>query len=349
MREVEILDCTIRDGSYMINFQYSKKIVAYLVKGLAEARIPKIEVGHGVGFDAERSQYDPAKHSEEEYIKTASLFKNRSKIGHFFIPGIGKLENIEKSVEWGLDFIRIGTNITEIEKVKDAIKISRDCGLETSINLMKSYALPVEKFKEKGLLADKLGPDVICVVDSAGGMFPEDVREYVKSLKGHTSASIGYHGHNNLMMAMANSIAAIEEGAKVVDSSLLGMGRGGGNAQTEILATILSKKNIDKSIDIYKLMDLGEEYIRPLTNKLVGIQYMDVTAGLAQFHSSFLNRFIPIAEKYQIDLRDLIIHVSAIEKVSPSEELITQIAEKIISEQEQKRDIKYPRKVFLNK
>lgn len=345
MKEINILDCTIRDGSYVIDFQFEKKIVSYITKGLAEAGIQKIEVGHGVGFDAYRSQYPPAKHSEEEYIRTANLFKGKSKIGHFFIPNIGKNENISKSVDWGLDFIRIGINIPEIEKAKEAVQIAKDAGLEISINLMKSYALEPEKFKEKALIADSYEPDVICLVDSAGGMFQEDVRTYIRAIIDDITADVGFHGHNNLMLAVANTLTAIEEGVKVVDSSLLGMGRGGGNAQTEVLATIFEKKKIKTDIDIYRLMDLGDQYIKPLLENLQGILYMDITAGFAQFHSSFLNKFIPVAEKYNIDIRDLIIRVSEIDKVSPSEEFIIKVAEQIVGEKESK-DIKYPRKIF---
>lgn len=346
MKDFEILDCTIRDGSYVLDFQFNKKVVAHLVKGLAEAGIPKIEVGHGVGFDAYRSQYNAAKHTEEEYIRTASLFKKKSKIGHFFIPDIGKVENIPKSIDWGLDFIRIGTNITEIEKAKEAVKTARDSGLEISINLMKSYALKPEKFKEKVLIADSFEPDIICIVDSAGGMFQKDIRTYVRIIKDEISAKIGFHGHNNLMLAVANSLTAIEEGVKIIDSSLLGMGRGGGNAQTEVLATIFEKKGFSLDLDIYKLMDLGDEYVKPLMNRLQGILQLDVTAGFAQFHSSFLSKFIPIAEKHRIDLRDLIIRVSKIDKVSPSEEIINQIAEKIVLEYKKSKDIRFPRKIF---
>ena len=347
MKKINILDCTVRDGSYVIDFQYEKKIMAYLVKGLAEAGIPKIEVGHGVGFDAHRSQYNPAKHTEEEYITTANLFKGKSKIGHFFIPNIGKLENIPKSIEWGLDFIRIGTNIHEIEQAKEAVKIAKDCGLEVSINLMKSYALDPENFREKALIADSFEPDVICIVDSAGGMFQEDIRTYIRTVRDDLTAVLGFHGHNNLMLAIANTLTAIEEGVKVIDSSLLGMGRGGGNAQTEVLATIFNKKGYNLDLDIYKLMDLGEEYVKPMIPRLQGILPLDVTAGYAQFHSSFLNKFIPIAEKYKIDLRDLIIKVSEIDKVRPSDDLISQVAEQISIEKEKLKDIKYPRKIFL--
>lgn len=347
MKDIEILDCTIRDGSYVIDFQFNKKFVAYLVKGLAEAGIPKIEVGHGVGFDAYRSQYNPAKHSEEEYIKTASLFKKDSKIGHFFIPGIGKIENISKSIEWGLDFIRIGTNVPEVEKAKDAVRLAKDVGLEVSMNLMKSYALLPEKFKKKVLIADSFEPDVICLVDSAGGMFQEDIRSYIRVIRDKISADIGFHGHNNLMLAVANSLTAIEEGVKIIDSSLLGMGRGGGNAQTEVLATIFEKKEFNLNLDMYKLMDLGEEYVKPLMKQLQGILQLDVTAGFAQFHSSFLKKFIPVAEKYKIDLRDLIIKVSEIDKVSPTEELINKIAQEILSDSKKLKDIKYPKKIFF--
>jgi 4-hydroxy-2-oxovalerate aldolase len=228
--------------------------------------------------------------------------------------------------DYGMRFVRIGTNITQSEEAEEYIKYAKEIGLAVSYNAMKSYVVSPEELTQRAKHIVDWGADVFVVVDSAGGMLPLDVKRYVESLRSNIDIKIGFHGHNSFMLANANNLAALESGATVLDSTMQGIGRGGGNAQTEIMLVLYEKIGINTGVDKYKAMDIGEEIIRPLMKGECGVRSLDVTMGYAFFHSSFLKRINKTVEEFHVDIRKLIIEVSKIEKVNPTEELIRQIA-----------------------
>lgn len=329
--KVSILDCTLRDGSYLIDYQFTAEDTYIICLGLARAGFKLIEVGHGTGLGSSETGQGKAAATDEEYLKAArsALEGSGAGFGMFFIPGIGKIKDIEMAADYGMRFIRIGTNVTEIEKAEPYIEKAKKLGLMVSSNLMKSYVVSKDEFVKLAKMAESFGADVISVVDSAGGMFPADVREYILCLKDATDREIGFHGHNNLQMALANTLEAINAGASVVDASLQGMGRSAGNAQTEVLTMVLEKMGYGTGIDTYKTMDLGERVIKPMMTRQQGVDDISLVSGIAQFHSSFFRTIYEAAQKYNIDPRRLIIEVSEVDRVRVTPELAEATALKI--------------------
>jgi len=329
--KVSILECTLRDGSYLIDYQFTAEDTYIICLGLERAGFKLIEIGHGTGLRSSEAGRGKAAASDIEYLQAASTALSGSDVqfGMFFIPGIGKMEDLELAAEYGMNFVRIGTNVTEVEQAKSFIEKAKKVGLMVSSNLMKSYAVPIDAFVKLAKKVDEYGADIITVVDSAGGMFPEDVREYILHLRDTTDKKIGFHGHNNLQLAIANTLEAIKAGVSVVDSSLQGMGRSAGNAQTEILVMVLEKMGYRTGIDPYRTFDLGERIIKPMMSGQQGVDDFSVIAGIAQFHSSFSDVIYEAANKYDIDPRKLIIEVSEIDRVFVSPELAEEMAKKI--------------------
>lgn len=326
MKEIDILECTLRDGSYPINFQFTAKDTAIIAKALENLGFKYIEIGHGLGLNASSCKGKAAE-TDETYLKTAQEVLTKAKYGMFFIPGIGRKKDLDLAAKYGMGFVRIGTNVSQAAEAEQYIKYAKDLGMIVSSNLMKSYALSLEKFVEKAKLVEKFGADIIVIVDSAGGMLPKDIREYINRMKKEGfKARIGFHGHNNLSMAIANTLEAVENGATIVDSSLKGIGRSAGNAPTEILVTLLKKMGYDMNIDIFKTMDIAEELINPIMKANVKTDPIAITAGYAQFHSSFLNIIYKASNKYSIDPRRLIISVSEVDKVNVPEDLAMKLA-----------------------
>lgn len=320
---VDILDCTLRDGSYLIDYQFTAEDTYIICLGLQRAGFRLIEIGHGTGLGSSEAGKGMAAATDEEYLKAAksAVEGSEAKFGMFFIPGIGKMEDLKMAAEFGMGFVRIGTNVTEIDKAKPYIEKAKEFGMEVASNLMKSYAVSLDEFVRLAKKADKFGADVITVVDSAGGMLPHEVREYVLRLRDVTDRGIGFHGHNNLQLAIANTLEAVKAGARIVDSSLQGMGRSAGNAQTEVLAMVLEKLGYCTGLDTYKAMDIGERIIKPMMTREQGVDDISLVSGIAQFHSSFYNTVCDAAKKYQIDPRRLIIEVSEIDRVNITKEL----------------------------
>jgi len=330
-KSVSILECTIRDGSYLIDYQFTAEDTYIICTGLERAGFKFIEIGHGTGLRSSLAGKGVAAASDEEYLEAAraALSGSLAKFGMFFIPGIGRMEDLDMAARYGMGFVRIGTNVTEIDQAKPYIEQAKSLGMLVSSNLMKSYAVTIDEFVKLAKKADEFGVDIITVVDSAGGMFPEEVREYVLRLRDATEKEIGYHGHNNLQLAVANTLEAIRCGATIVDSSLQGMGRSAGNTQTEILIMVLEKLGYDTGIDPFMTMDLGERVIKPMMNREQGVDDMSVIAGIAQFHSSFSKIIDDAARKYKIDPRMLIMEVSEINRINVTNELAEETAKKI--------------------
>ena len=225
---ISILECTIRDGSYLIDYQFTAEDTYIICTGLERAGFKFIEIGHGTGLRSSLAGKGVAAASDEEYLEAArtALSGSLAKFGMFFIPVIGRMEDLDMAARHGMGFVRIGTNVTEIDQARQYIEKAKSLEMLVSSNLMKSYAVTIDEFVKLAKKADEFGVDIITVVDSAGGMFPEEVREYVLRLKDVTDKTIGYHGHNNLQLAVANTLEAIRCGATIVDSSLQGLGGG---------------------------------------------------------------------------------------------------------------------------
>jgi 4-hydroxy-2-oxovalerate aldolase len=326
--EIEILDTTLRDGSYVIDFQFTAQDTALIASTLEHAGIPWIEIAHGLGLGAARAGKGDQAATDEAYLKAAAASLTKSKFGTFFIPGIGSEDDVRLAADCGAQFIRIGTNVNEVEQAEPYLKLAKELGLITFSNLMKSYAVPADEFAKHGRTAQESGADYLCIVDSAGGMLPEDVRNYLNAAHAKCSIPVCFHGHNNLSMSVANSLQAVESGVAIIDTSLQGMGRSEGNTMTEILVAILQKKGLCSDIDVNALLDISNALIRPMLHN-PGYSSMGVTYGRAKFHSSFLTRILNAAERYVIDPRDLILGVTEHDQVNAPDELVEEIAQKI--------------------
>ena len=332
MDQFNILECTLRDGSYVIDFQFTAKDTAIIASALENAGCHLIEIGHGLGLNASNSGKGVAAATDEEYLKAAADTLKHTKWGMFFIPGIGRNEDLELAAGFGMHFVRIGTNATEVKQSKQYVEKAKKLGMFVSTNLMKSYALTPKELAAQAKLSEAFGADVVCIVDSAGYMMPEDVHQYIQAMQEVLTIPIGLHCHDNLSLGMANVLMAIQCGARYIDSTLQGMGRGGGNPATEVLVAVLKKKGIELGIDLNRLMDISEHLIKPML-KEKGWDSINITSGMAGFHSSYLETVLKYADYYHVDPRDLIIGVCKIDQVYASEEMVEDVARKLQRQQ----------------
>ena len=216
---MQLLECTIREANYVIDFHWTEHEVNDIVRELAHAGFRYIEIGHGLGIGAYRTQA-PDLYSDHTYTISAVENKGDALIGAFFIPGIGNKDDIQSFRKDGGQFIRIGTNVSQSERALGYIEYAKSIGLEVSYNFMKSYVAEPAALSRRAKDVEHAGADIIYVVDSAGGMVPWQVKSYIEALKDTVETRIGFHGHNNLLLANANNLAAIESGAAIVDTTL---------------------------------------------------------------------------------------------------------------------------------
>jgi 4-hydroxy-2-oxovalerate aldolase len=324
--DVKILDTTLRDGSYAVGFQFTPEDTAIICAALDQIGIEFIEIGHGLGLDAGNRISSKSAASDEEYLQAASESVKKAEWGVFFIPGIGAFDSIRRAADYGMDFIRVGVNVTEPEASEKYVGEAKKRGLDVSVNLMKSYVVSASEFTEAARRIESFGADSVFLVDSAGGMLPDEVKQYICSAKNSISIPIGFHGHNNLGMACANALEAVKAGATVIDSSLRGIGRSSGNAVTEIMSLLLIRLGMHLPMDISSIMNLSEKYIDPIMKKQLNVDSLGIMSGYAKFHSSFLNFITQSALKHNVDSRKLIVEVSRREKIDVTESLVDMLA-----------------------
>lgn len=326
---INIIENTLRDGSYVVNFQFNAQQTKDITSGLDKIGFKYIEVGHGLGLGAwNQEKYGLAAENDSTYISMARAAAPNATIVAFFIPGIGTAEDIKEAKKNGLDFIRIGTNINTFQDTLPYAKLAKELGLGVAINLMKSYAVKTYEFSQIVQQIDEWElADVIYLVDSAGCMLPHEIHEYIDRTVQKVTTNIGFHGHNNLSMGAANTIQAVKSGAQFIDTCVRGMGRSAGNAQTEIVVYLLSKLGIDMGIDLYQLYNFADNTVLPLMPRHQGLSSEEVHIGVSKFHSSFMPRVDTALEKYNVNKKQLIKNTSDIDCLNPSQELFDEVAQ----------------------
>jgi 4-hydroxy 2-oxovalerate aldolase len=296
---IHLLDCTLRDGSYQIGFGFTAEDTAALSAGLDKAGFPEIEVGHGLGLGGANQPGCSAAATDEEYIEAARSAVKRAKLGVFSIAGSTSPEHVKAAAQRGIDFLRIGVDSGHPERAEKLVRACQDLGVVPYVFFMQSSLVSPDALAEYAAKAADWDVSTIYVVDSAGFMMPGDVISYVSAIRARTDATIGFHGHNNLHLAMANVVAAVQAGAKLIDCTLRGLGRSAGNAQTEAVAMVLRRLGYRTGIDISATIQLASNYI---DNRVPGHgnDGIDLAVGYAGLHSRYLKDVIDIAAQHDL-------------------------------------------------
>ena len=263
-KEVTVLEVALRDGSHAIRHQYTVDQVVEVTKGLNEAKVPYVEVSHGDGIGGSSVQYGMSKVNDIELIRAAKEVSDFSKISVLLLPGIGTVEDLKEAREAGADMVRIATHVTEADVSRQHIVNAKEMGMEVVGFLMMAHMASPEKILEQAQLMESYGADIIYATDSAGALLPHEVTERIELLVKELNVPVGFHAHNNLGLAMGNTLAAAEAGATYLDGSARALGAGAGNTQTEVMAAALDKAGYETGIDIFKLMDVAEDLIAPI-------------------------------------------------------------------------------------
>lgn len=312
MNMPKILDVTLRDGSYAIDFQFSCVQQRLITENLERLGIEFIEKGHGMGLNASSPQNGMALHSDKDYLSTARDSLKKAKYGMFCIPKVARLEDIDTACEFGVGFLRVGTNVTEVDLSKAYIQRAKAHNILVATNYMKSYAVSCEYFVEQVLKSEDYGADVAYVVDSAGCMTPGQIERLYEAIRKKSDIALGFHGHDNLGLAMCNSLKAAELGFEYIDCSLQGIGRSSGNTATELFAICANRMGYGIDIDVKSLLKVSKKYVYPLTKKL---DIIDTMCGYTGFHTSYLRDIHKIAGKYGVDPLALMERYIALDQV----------------------------------
>lgn len=335
MKAPRVTDTSLRDGSHPMRHQFSVEQVQAVASALDEAGVPVIEVTHGDGLAGSSIQYGFSATSEMDLISAARSVCTRARIAVLLIPGIGTVKELGEARDRGAQVVRIATQCTEADISEEHFEIAKKLGLEAVGFLMMAHMRPPEVLARQARLMESYGADCVYIVDSAGAMLPQDARASVSALKEALSIEVGFHAHNNLGVAIGNSLAALEAGADQLDGCLRGLGAGAGNAPTELLATILDKIGLNPGLDVYKLMDAAEYVIAPMMPYQPIPNRDAITIGYAGVYSTFLLHAQRAGERYGIDSRAILTELGRRQAVAGQEDWILDVALELAQKKDQ--------------
>lgn len=329
MKKLLITEVALRDGSHVVGHQFTKEQVRNVTKQLSAAGVPYIEVTHGDGLGGSSLQYGFSKEYDIELIKVAVEESGNSTIAVLLLPGIGTIEDLKKAYDAGARMVRVATHVTEADVSKQHIETAKAMGMEVVGFLMMAHSASPEVVLEQAKLMESYGADVVYVTDSAGAMLPSDVTARISLLKTHLSVDIGFHAHNNLSLAIANTLAAIEAGANRIDGSVCCLGAGAGNAQTEVLVGVLDRLGYETGIDLYNMLDLADDVRANLLPAPQDITSSSFIMGYAGVYSSFLRHAVLAAERFGVDARDILVELGKRKVVGGQEDMIIEVAQQM--------------------
>lgn len=328
MTDVRLVDMTLRDGMHAVDHQFTPDQMRSIAGALDDAEMDVIEMSHGDGMGGSSVNYGFSAASTGEYLDAVAPAVSNSKLSVLLLPGIGTVEHLKLAVDKGADVCRIATHVTEADVSQEHFEYLDEFGLEATGLLMLSHMASPEKVLEQAELMQSYGADYVYVMDSAGAMLPSDVRDRVSLLAEELDIGVGFHAHNNLGMGVANTLAGIEAGAETVDGCLRGLGAGSGNAQMEVLVGVLQKAGYDAAPDFFGVMDAAEDVLLPMLSEetMPELDNDSLLLGYAGVYSSFLRHTRRVADRYDLDPREILIELGELGVVGGQEDMITNVA-----------------------
>ena len=327
-RDLRITDSTLRDGSHAMRHRFTEDQVRAVVHALDGAGVEVIEVSHGDGLGGSSFNYGFSAVDEIALIRAAVAEASAAKIAVLLLPGVGTVDDLRDAHAAGASVARIATHCTEADVSVQHFGAARDLGMETVGFLMLSHRLDPAGLARQARIMVDAGAECVYVVDSAGALVLSDAQARVQALVGEigSQAQVGFHGHQNLSLGVANSVLAYQAGATQIDGALCALGAGAGNAPTEVLAATFSRLGISTGVDLDSVLAAAEEVVRPIIPRLPWMDRSSVVQGYAGVYSSFLLHAERAAMRYGVPAHAILQRVGEAGYVGGQEDMIIDIA-----------------------
>ena len=326
--KITLHDMTLRDGMHPKRHLMTLEQMKNVATGLDEAGVPLIEVTHGDGLGGASVNYGFPAHSDEEYLGAVIPLMKHAKVSALLLPGIGTVDHLLMAKDLGVHTIRVATHCTEADVSEQHIAKARELGLDTVGFLMMAHMSRPEQLVVQARLMESYGANCLYITDSAGHMLPEGVKARIGAVRDalKPETELGFHGHHNLAMGVANSIAAIECGANRIDAAAAGLGAGAGNTPMEVFVAVCELMGIETGVDVFKIQDVAEDRVLPIMDHPIRIDRDALTLGYAGVYSSFL-LFAKRAEaKYGVPAREILVELGRRGMVGGQEDMIEDTA-----------------------
>lgn len=327
MNKIIFFDSTLRDGSHAVRHQISLEAIRDYCRMIDGAGLYTVIVGHGNGLGASSLQVGLSAHSDMEMLKVARHELQKTKLGVFLLPGFGTIkDDLSPAIDLGVDIVCVASHCTEADTTRQHIEYVISRGKEAYGVLMMYHRASKEKLLEEAQKMQNYGAKGVILMDSAGASTPDMVSGVVEYLAENLEVPVGFHGHNNMSMAVAHSLLAIESGATIIDGTLRGFGAGAGNCQLEALAALMRKSGMPIDIDLYKLLDVSEGVVSKMMVQPQEITSLSIVSGLAGVFSGFAPHVKNAAKRFNVDPRDIFLELGKLKVVGGQEDTIVRVA-----------------------
>jgi 4-hydroxy 2-oxovalerate aldolase len=259
---LRLLDCTLRDGGYYNDWDFPAPLINTYLQAMAHSRVPVVEIGFR--FLNHYGYAGPTAHTTDAFLEDLTIpdtitlgvmLNAKDLVSYTDGPSAAIDVLFAPARQSRVDLVRIATTWAELTNLQPAIDHLSELGYTVGVNLMQVHARSPLELAEFGEWCTTAEVAVAYFADSFGGLYPSDIAPIVEAISSAYAGPIGCHLHDNLSLAMANSLTAIDAGVTWVDSTIRGMGRGPGNARTEYLAVELSKRGV-LDLDVQPLLGL---------------------------------------------------------------------------------------------
>jgi len=330
MSFITISDPTLRDGNHSVNHQISLKMVAEYCRFAESAKIRIVEVGHGNGLGASSLLIGQMPHTDRQLLYTARENLIDSQLGVHVIPGIATIDrDISPAIDIGVDVFRVGCHVTEANITQPHIEFIRNSGKTAVGVLMMTALVDIKTLVSEAQKMEKYGVSDIIIMDSTGTYLPSDVSERIKALRNGLVVGVGFHAHNNLGMAVANSLAAAESGATIIDATMRGFGAGAGNTQLEVLIPVLEKSGFLTYVDFKRVIKEANTVMEYMIVKPPTVSPINILTGLNKLFSGFEKPIMKAASLYKVEYSELVRLLGERKLVAGQEDLIMEVAQNL--------------------
>lgn len=336
-KKITVHDMTLRDGMHPKRHQMTLEQMRSIAKGLDEAGVPLIEVTHGDGLGGSSVNYGFPAHSDEEYLGAVIPLLKHAKVSALLLPGIGTVDHLKMAHDLGVHTIRVATHCTEADVSEQHITLARKLEMDTVGFLMMSHRNSPEGLVKQAKLMEGYGANCIYITDSAGYMLPDDVKARISAVRQalQPETELGFHGHHNLAMGVANSLAAVECGANRIDAASAGLGAGAGNTPMEVFIAVCDRMGIETGVDVWKIQDVAEDLVVPMMDFPIRIDRDSLTLGYAGVYGSFLLFAKRAGKKYGVPARDILVELGRRGMVGGQEDMIEDTALTLAKQRQQ--------------
>jgi len=325
---VTLHDMSLRDGMHAKAHQITPEEMVAVARALDAAGVPLIEVTHGDGLGGASVNYGFPAATDEAYLRAVIPEMQQAKISALLIPGIATVDHLHMIKDCGVNTVRVATHCTEADVSEQHIMKAQEMGFDTVGFLMMAHMIEPDELRKQAKLMESYGANCIYCTDSAGYMLPDDVSARIESLREalKSDTELGFHGHHNLAMGVANSLAAVEAGANRIDGSAAGLGAGAGNTPLEAFNAVLDRMGATTGVDVFQLMNVAEDVVVPLMDQLIRLDRDSLIMGYAGVYSSFLLHAKRAGEKHGVPSGDILVELGARKTVGGQEDMIEDVA-----------------------